>query len=124
MPHSRTPIHRALGAFAALCSVSVIAGVLVTAMVVPGMAVAGTAATSTIGIFENLPDYIKPDALSQTSSGDGKNPGGSRELLGLFLEEKRQSVGWDDINQYGKDALVSTEDPRFYEHGGVDVEST
>src|ERR1700712_5772449 len=112
MPHSRTPIHRALGAFAALCSVSVIAGVLVTAMVVPGMAVAGTAATSTIGIFENLPDYIKPDALSQTSSVYGKNPDGSEVLLASFFEQDRQTVGWNDINQYVKDALVSTADPR------------
>ena len=30
-------------------------------------------------------------------------------------------VGWDAISQYVKDAAVSTEDPRFYTHNGVDV---
>ncbi|WP_172582681.1 transglycosylase domain-containing protein [Subtercola boreus] len=103
---------------------SAIAGVLVTAMVTPALAVTGLAANNSIGVFENLPSYIKPDALSQTSSVYAKNPDGSDVLLASFYEQNRQTVGWDAISQYAKDALVSTEDPRFYVHGGVDVQST
>ncbi|MCU1475738.1 MAG: hypothetical protein JWQ64_431 [Subtercola sp.] len=124
MQTPRASPHGTLGALLGLITVSVIAGILVTAMAAPVIAVTGTAATSTIGIFENLPDYIKPDALSQTSSVYGKNQDGSEVLLASFFEQNRQSVGWNDISQYVKDALVSTEDPRFYEHGGVDVQST
>ncbi|GGF17029.1 transglycosylase domain-containing protein [Subtercola lobariae] len=124
MHAASSSLRAALGALLGIITLSVLAGVLVTAMVAPVIAVAGTTANSTINIFENLPDYIKPDALSQTSSLYGKNPDGSEILLASFFEQNRQSVGWNDISQYVKDALVSTEDPRFYEHGGLDVEST
>ncbi|RFA08678.1 hypothetical protein B7R54_05115 [Subtercola boreus] len=113
-----------LGGLVGLGVLGVVAGVLVTAMVAPVIAVAGVAAQSTIGVFENLPDYIRPDALSQTSSVYGRNPDGTEVLLASFFEQNRQSVGWDDISLYVKDAIVSTEDPRFYVHGGVDVQST
>ncbi|WP_172592244.1 transglycosylase domain-containing protein [Subtercola boreus] len=103
---------------------SAVAGLLVTAMVTPALAVTGLAANNSIGVFENLPSYIKPDALAQTSSIYGKNEDGSNVLLASFYEQNRQTVGWDQISQYAKDALVSTEDPRFYVHGGVDVQST
>ncbi|QWT24813.1 penicillin-binding protein [Subtercola sp. PAMC28395] len=103
---------------------SVVAGVLVTSMVAPVIAVAGQGANATISVFENLPDYIKPDVLSQTSSIYAKNSDGSDVLLASFFEQNRQVVGWNDISQNVKDAVVSTEDPRFYEHGALDLQST
>ncbi|RFA22418.1 transglycosylase domain-containing protein [Subtercola boreus] len=114
----------AFGAFGGLAVLSAMVGVLVTAMVAPVIAVTGVTAQNTIGVFENLPDYIRPDALSQTSSVYGRNPDGSEVLLASFFEQNRQSVGWNDISLFVKDAIVSTEDPRFYVHGGVDVQST
>lgn len=42
------------------------------------------------------------------------------ELLGEFGEEHRDFVPIQDIPQVLKDALLSIEDSRFYEHGGVD----
>ena len=41
-------------------------------------------------------------------------------LLGEFGEEHRDFVPIQDIPQVLKDALLSIEDSRFYEHGGVD----
>ena len=41
-----------------------------------------------------------------------------------MFDQNRQEVGWDDVSQFVKDAVVSTEDPRFYEHHGVDIAST
>jgi penicillin-binding protein 1A len=41
-------------------------------------------------------------------------------LLGEFGEEHRDFVPIQDIPQVMKDALLSIEDSRFYEHGGVD----
>lgn len=103
---------------------SIVAGVLVTAMVTPTIAVVGMTTNGGVSMFENLPSYIKPDALSQTSRVFGKNTDGSTVLLASFFEQDRQSVGWNDIPQFVKDAVISTEDPRFYEHGGIDVQST
>ena len=31
---------------------------------------------------------------------------------------------WESISQYVKDAAVAGEDPRFYDHGGVDIQGT
>lgn len=124
MSAPKRKVSGAVGALLGVVGISAIAGVLVTAMVTPALAITGLAANSTISVFENLPSYIKPDALSQTSSVYGKNPDGSSVLLASFYVQNRQMVGWDDISQNVKDALVSTEDPRFYVHGGIDVQST
>lgn len=46
-------------------------------------------------------------------SADGK-------VLGKFFDENRQSVSFDEINNVFFQALISTEDERFYEHNGID----
>ncbi|CAN5203268.1 transglycosylase domain-containing protein [soil metagenome] len=112
------------GAIAGLVGASVIAGLLVTAIVTPAIAVTGVAVDSSLSLFENLPGYIKPDVLSQTSSIYAQNADGSQTLLASFYDQDRQEVGWNDVSQYFKDAIVSTEDARFYVHGGMDVQST
>ena len=124
MPSHKRKTTGVLGAIVGLVGVSVIAGVLVTAIVTPAVAVTGVAVDSSLSVFQNLPSYIKPDALSQTSSIYAQNADGSQTLLASFYDQDRQEVGWNDISQYFKDAIVSTEDPRFYVHGGMDVQST
>ena len=42
------------------------------------------------------------------------------ELLAEFGDRRLIPIGLNEIPQYFKDALVYTEDKRFYEHGGVD----
>lgn len=46
-------------------------------------------------------------------SADGK-------VLGKYFDENRQSVKYKEINPAFFQALISTEDERFYEHNGVD----
>ncbi|WP_157079129.1 transglycosylase domain-containing protein [Herbiconiux solani] len=103
---------------------SAIAGILVTAMVTPALAVTGIAANNSIGMFENLPSYIKPDALAEKTNIYAKKSDGSPVLLASVFEQDREEVGWNDISQFVKDAVIATEDPRFYSHGGVDITST
>uniref|UniRef100_UPI003EBEAB0F transglycosylase domain-containing protein n=1 Tax=Arthrobacter sp. Ld5 TaxID=649152 RepID=UPI003EBEAB0F len=43
-------------------------------------------------------------------------------LIATLYEENRQPVPLDQVSQDMQDALVSIEDYRFYEHGGVDLE--
>src|SRR5690606_18325746 len=45
------------------------------------------------------------------------------ELLGKLYINDRQPIGFDSIPQHLIDALVATEDARFYQHNGVDVRS-
>ncbi|NQX27371.1 transglycosylase domain-containing protein [Microbacteriaceae bacterium VKM Ac-2854] len=103
---------------------SVVAGVLVTATVTPGVAVAGVAANQTIGIFDGLPEYLELDKLSEKSNIYATRDDGSTQLLASFYVENRVEVPFDQISQFAKDAAIAGEDPRFYEHGGVDLQGT
>ncbi len=43
-------------------------------------------------------------------------------LIGKFFNENRSPVKFDEISPYVVDALISTEDERFYEHHGIDYQ--
>jgi len=43
-------------------------------------------------------------------------------MIGRFFSENRQPVKFDDINPVFWDALIDTEDERFYQHKGIDVQ--
>ena len=122
-PHSRHS--GALGGllgFTGLVSLSVLAGVLVAAMVTPAIAVTGNATKSTIGFFENLPDFIELGSQSQQNQFYA-NRNGQPELIATTFKQNRQEVAWDQVSPFIRDAVVAGEDRRFYEHGGVDVSS-
>jgi membrane peptidoglycan carboxypeptidase len=107
---------------------SAVAGILVTAAVAPAVALSGMAATNTINVFDSLPEYLSIDRLSQKSniyaSTDPADPVGTRQLLASFYEQNRVEVASDAISQFAKDAAIAGEDPRFMEHGGVDIQSS
>ena len=44
-------------------------------------------------------------------------------LLGKYYIQNRTNVNYEDIPQYLIDALISTEDARFYRHNGIDKRS-
>jgi membrane peptidoglycan carboxypeptidase len=103
---------------------SALAGILVTAAVTPALAVTGMAANNGINMFENLPAYLEVGELSEKTDIYATRSDGSTALLASFFDENREEVAWDAISQYAKDAAVAGEDPRFYEHGGVDIQGT
>ncbi|QEO13658.1 PASTA domain-containing protein [Agromyces intestinalis] len=107
-----------------LVGMSALAGVLVTAAVTPALAVTGMAANNGISMFENLPGYLEIGELSEKTDIYATAPDGSPFKLASFYEDNREEVGWDQISQYVKDAAVAGEDPRFYEHGGIDIQGT
>jgi len=102
---------------------SVVAGVLATVAVTPAIAMTGVAASNSIGMFENLPSFLRVDNLPQKTTiyahrtVDGQD---QNVPIASFYAENRESVAWDQVAQVVKDAAVAAEDPRFYEHGGVD----
>jgi membrane peptidoglycan carboxypeptidase len=106
---------------------SVIAGVLVTVMVTPALAVTGVTATNTIGIFDSLPEFIELGNQPQKNeiyAIRDVNPDGTNayEMIAQVYDQNRQEVAWDGVSQFLKDATIAGEDRRFYEHGGVDVQ--
>ncbi|MDJ0338171.1 transglycosylase domain-containing protein [Cryobacterium sp. PH31-O1] len=118
----------ALGGFLGLVGMSAVAGILVTAAVAPAVALSGMAATNTINVFDSLPEYLAIDQLAQKSniyaSTNAEDPVGTRVLLASFYEQNRVDVASDAISQFAKDAAIAGEDPRFRQHGGVDIQSS
>jgi len=103
---------------------SALTGVLITTALTPALAVTGLAANNGIALFENLPGYLNISALSAKSDIYATRSDGSVAHLASFFDEDRQEVGWDAISQFAKDAAVAAEDPRFYSHGGVDLQGS
>lgn len=73
------------------------------------------------GIFGKLPSFEELEnpqsyLATQILSDDG-------ELLGRYYKENRTNLTYQDIPPSAIDALISTEDKRFYTHSGIDVRS-
>jgi len=74
------------------------------------------------GFFGKMPsfdDLENPDSNVATEiiSSDGV-------LIGKFYKENRTPVKYEELPKHLVEALVSTEDERFYEHSGIDVRGT
>src|SRR5947208_2024666 len=73
------------------------------------------------GVFGKMPsieDLQNPSAslASQVYADDGT-------LMGKYYLEDRVNVDYKDISPYIRNALVATEDERFYDHNGIDPRS-
>ncbi|MGH1547879.1 transglycosylase domain-containing protein [Leifsonia poae] len=114
---------RAGGAFAGFVGLSVVAGLLVTVAVTPAIAMTGLATSSGIGLFDGLPEYLNVDQLAQPTTIYAKN--GDQDVpLATFYSQNRLPVPSRAISVAVKDAAIAGEDPRFYSHGGVDIQGT
>ncbi len=45
------------------------------------------------------------------------------ELLGTYFRENRSKISFDELSPHLIDALIATEDIRFYEHSGIDFKA-
>jgi membrane peptidoglycan carboxypeptidase len=127
MSAQKNPRRGVVSALAGLIGFSALSGVLITAMVAPALAVTGVTASSTIGIFDGLPDYLEigqqpeRNTLYAQFTGEG-NVDGYYPIATIF-DQNRQEVGYDEISEYALDATIDGEDRRFVDHGGVDLTS-
>lgn len=124
MPDKNRTATGVLGGIAGLVGLSAVAGLLVTATVTPAIAVSGAAASSAITMFDNMPSYLEIDDLMQQSEIYAKQSDGSEVLLARFYDQNRTPVTYEQIAPVMFDAILSSEDPRYYEHGGVDLIGT
>ncbi|MEO7294322.1 MAG: transglycosylase domain-containing protein, partial [Ginsengibacter sp.] len=75
-----------------------------------------------LGFFGKIPsmqELENPQAnlASEIYANDGTT------LMGKIYAENRSAVDFKDISPHVIDALISTEDERFYEHSGIDAKS-
>lgn len=127
MSAQKPPRRGIVTALAGIVGFSALSGLLVTVMVAPALAVTGITASSTIGVFDSLPEYIEigqqPERNELWASYSGENNVNGQFLIATVYDQNRQEVAYDDISQFALDAAVDGEDRRFFEHGGVDVAS-
>jgi membrane peptidoglycan carboxypeptidase len=125
MPDKKRTASGVFGGLLGLVGLSAAAGVLITATVTPAIALTGAAATSAITMFDNLPSVLDIDKLMLPTTIYAKDPntGGDIELA-KFYDQNRSPVNFDEVNPVVYDAILSSEDPRFYQHGGVDLIGT
>ncbi len=73
---------------------------------------------SYLGVFGKLPSNEDLSTLNQAEATQVLDKDG--HLIGKYYIYDRQPLTYNDFPQYLIDALVATEDIRFYEHNGVD----
>ncbi|WP_454084347.1 transglycosylase domain-containing protein [Georgenia sp. Marseille-Q6866] len=98
--------------------IAVAGGVLTAGLLLPAVGSVGAVGNATTDLFSDIPTELEIDEPSEQSvMYDAKG-----NEMAVFFAENRVVVGFDDISQHVKDAVVAIEDHRFYDHGGVDPE--
>ena len=73
------------------------------------------------GLFGKLPSIQELQNPSMMSSSEIYADDGT--LMGKFYQKDRINVKYQDISQNIIQALIATEDERFYQHSGIDIKS-
>lgn len=121
MAARKSPVFTTATTFGRLLSfigVSVLCGVLTAGLFVPMAAGAGSAASASITFFDGLPADLERATLATPT----RIVASDDSLIATLYEENRQPVTFDQISPHMVDALLSVEDSRYYDHGGVDVQ--
>jgi membrane peptidoglycan carboxypeptidase len=108
---------RALALLLAFVLAAGIGGVLTAGVAMPAAAGVRVLADSTASAFTDLPTALEEPPLSQKSivlASDGTT------VLATFYLENRIVVPLDKIAPIMQQAVVATEDKRFFAHGGID----
>ena len=87
------------------------------------MTIAAIFGSAALGLFGPMPplqqlENPKTNLATQIISSDG-------EILGkFFYNDNRTPIGFDELPEHLVQALVATEDERFYSHSGIDFRGT
>jgi membrane peptidoglycan carboxypeptidase len=108
----------ATGPVSTLLRAGVLAGVIVAAVVYPVAAIWGLGVKAGADMVAELPTELPTTLPAQTTyvyANDG------RTLLTTFYEEHRRFTPINEMSPYIQQAIVASEDARFYQHNGVDT---
>ena len=78
---------------------------------------------ASLGVFGEMPDHTalenpRTNLATEIISSDGKTLGK------FYFEDNRTPVAFSDLPKHLVDALIATEDVRYFEHAGIDVRGT
>ena len=107
-----------LSKLAKLAALIVITGVLAAGVLLPYVGGIGIAAKSGADKFLNTSCSLTEEPVQQKTTlmaSDGKT------VIATLFDQNRQVISLSKLPKYVSQALVGTEDRRFYQHHGVDV---
>ncbi len=110
-------LFQALALLLAFLLVAGVGGVLAAGLLMPAVAGASALTGATTEVFDDLPTELKEEPLSEKSTvlaSDGTT------VLATFYAQNRIVVPLDAISPDMQNAVIATEDRRFFEHGGID----
>jgi membrane peptidoglycan carboxypeptidase len=109
------------GRLARLVQTGIISGIVVAALAYPLTTIVGRAVQAGTDAFNAMPNQlpiVPPPQTSNLYAADGKT------LITSFYEEYRQYTPLTATSPWIQEAIVATEDARFYQHHGVDLHGT
>ncbi|MAO11426.1 MAG: penicillin-binding protein [Flavobacteriaceae bacterium] len=74
-----------------------------------------------LGLWGSIPNTKEIQELSQYEASEIYDV--NNELIGKFYLSNRQPIAYSEIPKHAIEALIATEDARFYEHNGIDTQS-
>jgi len=124
MPQTKRTLTGVFGGLLGLVGLSAVAGILVTASVTPVFAVAGATAAQSLDLFEKLPSKLNVTQPMEPTTFYAKGVDGNPVQLARFYDQNRTPVTYDQVAPVLYDALLSSEDKNYYDHGGIDLVGT
>ena len=111
----------AISALAGVAALSVVAGILVSAVGLPVAGVVGITARDAAQTFNNLavPNLAQIPSRSEIVDSSGN-------LIAYYYPHHvyRVPVTYNQISPVMRDAIVAIEDSRYYQHGALDIRGT
>lgn len=115
LPPSRIASH--LGVMAAVAAVL---GLLVAGLVIPFVGAVGMGAKKVSDGMRNFPATLETNPLAQKTVVLDRN---GKQIASIF-DENRVNVPLTGVSEVMRQAIVSIEDYRFYQHGALDLKGT
>ena len=116
----RLPPTRVLSHLGVMVLVSAVMGVVVAGLAIPFAGIAGITARNVADSMSELPADLETRALPQRTrilAADGST-------IATLYDENRVNVSLTAVSKVMRQAILSIEDYRFYEHGALDVKGT
>lgn len=111
-----------IGSFIGLLFFSILSGLLVACLAIPSIVVVSQGTKASVGYFDDLPGYLTIDQQTQRNLIFAVRDGKPVQIASVYNQD-RQSVAWDAVSPFIINAAVAGEDRRFWDHGGVDLQS-
>src|ERR1035437_5531118 len=74
-----------------------------------------------VGVFGSIPGKTELSAISNAEASLVYST--DNVIIGEYFAQNRTNIRWNDLPKHLKNALIATEDKRFFTHKGYDLQS-